>query len=182
MKMTNQRTGALLRFFPLLMVCYEISAYLSNDMYLSALPQMAIDFNITQHIAQLTLTAWFLGAASMQLILGPASDQYGRRPVLLLGGLCFVIAAVVSALTTDLTTLLISRFFQGCATCSVVVAGYAAIHELYEHKEAIRVLARMSSITILAPALGPLVGGLILQTVGWRFIFWGWLFLQLLHY
>ncbi|MFN7097907.1 MAG: MFS transporter, partial [Gammaproteobacteria bacterium] len=145
----------VLKIFPILLALYEVVTYLSNDMYLPALPQLANDLHTTNALAQLSLTTWFLGAASMQLILGPISDRYGRKPVLLIGGIFFVIATLICAMTPDMTTMLIARFFQGCAVCSVTVAGYATIHELYDQKAAMKALALMGSITVLAPAFGP---------------------------
>jgi MFS family permease len=84
---------------------------------------------------------------------------------------CFVIATLVCASTSDIYILLIARFFQGSAVCSVIVAGYAAIHELYDQKEAMKALAIMGSITILAPAFGPLFGSVMLKLFDWRGIF-----------
>lgn len=162
----------VLKFFPILLALYEIVTYLSNDMYLPALPQMAQDLMTTNELAQLSLTTWFLGAASMQLILGPLSDRYGRKPVLLLGGILFVIATIICAIAPNISTMLIARFFQGCAVCSVTVAGYAAIHELYDQTAAMKALALMASITVLAPSFGPLAGSLFLQFAGWREMFW----------
>jgi Bcr/CflA subfamily drug resistance transporter len=159
--------------FPLLLVFYEISAYLSNDMYLPALPTMMQDIGLSLSQAQLTLTAWFLGAASMPLVMGAISDHYGRRPILLYGGIIYVLATMVCALANNPAVLLVARVVQGGMTASVVVPGYATIHELYEHHAAIRLLAFMSSITVLAPALGPLAGGIVLYLSGdWRAIFW----------
>lgn len=158
--------------FPILLACYEMVTYLSNDMYLPALPQMAHDLSVSNELTQLSLTTWFLGAASMQLFLGPMSDRFGRRPILLLGGLIFTLATIVCATTSDITVLLIARLLQGCAVCSVTVAGYAAVHEIYDQKEAIRIFAIMSSITLLGPAFGPMAGGLVLYFAHWRDIFW----------
>lgn len=162
----------ILKFFPILLAFYEIVTYLSNDMYLPALPQMAHDLGTTNELAQLSLTTWFLGAASMQLILGPLSDRYGRKPVLLIGGIFFIVATLICAATPDITTMLIARFFQGCAVCSVTVAGYATIHELYDQHAAMKALALMASITVLAPAFGPLAGSIFLQFGGWRAMFY----------
>lgn len=162
----------MLTILPFLLVFYEVATYLSIDMYVPALPQLTNDFGTTHSLAQLTVTVWFFGTASMQLILGPISDRYGRRPVLLLGGVIFVIASWICAITHSMTWLLFARFFQGCAVCSVAVAGYATIHELYDHKQAMKTLALMGSITILAPAFGPLVGGLVIHFANWRMIFW----------
>lgn len=158
--------------FPLLLVFYEMVTYLANDMYLPALPAIATEFMASNAHAQLTLTAWFLGSVSMQLILGPVSDRYGRRPVLLVGGLIFILSTVACAVAPDLITMCIARFIQGSTVCSVLVAGYASIHELYDQARSIRILALMGSVTILAPAFGPLAGGLLLMIVDWRFTFW----------
>lgn len=168
--MMKVKTRPLL--FPVLLVLYEIATYLSNDMYLPALPDMMRDLNLTTQQAQLTLTTWFVGSATLPLILGVISDRYGRRPVLLLGGIIYIAATIMCAITIDSGSLLIARFIEGAAIPSMMVAGYACIHELYEQKEAIRILALMGSITVLAPALGPLVGGIVLYFSNWRGIFW----------
>lgn len=158
--------------FPFFLIFYEIVTYLSNDFYLPALPNLMIDFNAAPAMAQLTLTAWFLGSASTQLVMGPLSDHYGRRPILLSGAALFIISTIVCAATHSMTLLLIARFIQGSAVCSFMVAGYASVHELYDSHKAIHVLALMGSIGILAPAFGPLLGGLILEVASWRYLFW----------
>lgn len=162
----------MIAILPFLLVCYEVITYLSTDMYLPALPQMMHELGITPDLAQLTLTAWFFGSASLSLLLGPIADRYGRRFLLFLGGCVFVIATLFCATTQIITLLLIARFFQGCAACSVFVAAYATIHEIYEHKKAIHVLALMGSVTIMAPTFGPLLGGLLLELGNWRMLFW----------
>lgn len=158
--------------FPFLLVSYEITAYLATDMYLPALPNMIADLHISNRLGQLTLTSWFLGASCLQLIVGPLSDRYGRRPVLLTGAIVFIISTVFCAITNDIITLLVARFFQGSTVCSVVVAGYASIHESYEQQQAIKILALMGSITVLAPSAGPLLGSIILLFGNWQTIFW----------
>jgi Bcr/CflA subfamily drug resistance transporter len=156
---------------PFLLALYEIATYLSNDAYLPALPKLAQCLNATNHLAQLTLTAWFLGSGAMQLFLGPLTDQVGRRPVLLTGGLIFIVVTIGCALTSNIYILLVFRFVQGAAIASMYIPGYATIHELFEQKQAIRILAIMASITILAPAFGPLLGAFVLIFADWRWIF-----------
>lgn len=158
--------------FPLLLVFYEIATYLSNDMYLPALPQMMRDLGFDSRQAQLTLTTWFLGQASMPLVMGIISDRYGRRPVLLLGGVIYILATITCALSSNFYTLLIARFIEGSMVASMLVPGYACIHEMYEQHDAIKILALMGSISVLAPAFGPLLGGLVLTFTNWRGIFW----------
>ncbi len=161
----------MLAVFPFILVFYEITNYLANDMYLPALPSIANDLQISAHYAQMILTAWFLGTASLQLILGSISDRMGRRPVLLGGGVVFVISTFVCAVTSNIHVLLLACFFQGCSVGTLGTAGYSSIHESFEQRKAIQILAIMGSVTVLAPAFGPLVGGLILNFLNWRWIF-----------
>jgi len=160
-----------LALFPFILVFYEITNYLANDMYLPALPFLAKDLTISAHLAQMTLTVWFLGTASMQLILGPISDRVGRRPVLIGGGIIFISSTIFCALAPNIKILLIARFFQGCSVCTIGTAGYSSIHESFNRHKAIKILAIMGSITVLAPAFGPLIGGLIIHWLNWRWIF-----------
>lgn len=158
--------------FPLVLVFYEIALYLSVDMYMPALPSMRQDLHTSAYLAQLTVTLWFLGSAALQLVLGPVSDYLGRRPVILTFCIVFIISSITCAVTNNIYVMIVARFFQGTAVCSVGVAGYATIHELLEHKSAITVLAWMGSITIMAPTLGPLLGSIVLEFGSWRDIFW----------
>lgn len=158
--------------FPLLLVLYEISSYLSNDMYLPALPSMMRDLNLSAASAQLTVTMWFLGAACSPLLSGALADRFGRRATLLVGGAVYVISSMLCAIAISEYTLLLPRIIQGAVISTMMVAGYAVIHELYEHKTAIRILGVMGSISILAPALGPMLGAVILLFASWRVIFW----------
>src|ERR1700722_16800377 len=91
----------LFLLFPFILVFYEVTNYLANDMYLPALPHMTIDLRTTAQMAQQTLTTWFLGTASLQLFLGPLSDRLGRRPILFGGGLVFIISTLICALASN---------------------------------------------------------------------------------
>lgn len=165
-------TKSKLLLFPFLLVFFEIGCYLSNDMYVPALPNISTDLNITQHEAQLTLTLWFIGAACFQLLAGPLTDRFGRKPLVIISGFIYVLASLTCAISQDLTLLLIARFIQGVTISTAIVAGYSSIHELYDQRQAIRILAIMGSIIILAPAFGPLVGSIVLYATDWRGIFW----------
>jgi len=158
--------------FPILLMLAEMTAYLSNDMYLPALPNLRQAFGISTQVTQFTLTAWFLGTISLELIIGPISDRFGRRPILILGMILFALSTLGCALTSDIYLFTLGRFIQGSTVCFVLVAGYASIHELFNQKQAIHLLANMNSIIVLAPAFGPLLGGLILIYADWRWTFW----------
>lgn len=156
---------------PFILVFFEMATYLSNDMYLPALPSMMHELSISYHQAQMVLTSWFLGSISVQLFLGPLSDRFGRKSVLCIGVILFIMSSILCAITNDIDTLCIARFVQGTGICFMSVPGYASIHESFEQKDAIRLLALMASIAILAPAFGPLLGSLVLWKFNWRWIF-----------
>lgn len=168
--MLQQTKQALI--FPFILVFVEIITYLSTDMYLPALPMLAEQFKVSQSLAQYTQTFWFLGSASIQLLIGPLAIKYGRKFVMLIGIIIFMFASFLCAFTSDIGWFLAARFFQGTTVCVVIVAGYATIHDLYSGKKAVQILAAMGSITILAPALGPTLGALIIAAKNWQMIFW----------
>jgi Bcr/CflA subfamily drug resistance transporter len=162
---------ALALIFPMVLVLYEIVNYLSNDMYLPALPQMMRSLHLGPSGAQFTLMWWFLGLAIAPLFMGLLADHCGRRPVLLWSGVVYILSSFVCMIASTGNVFMVARFFQGAMVSAMFVAGYAAIHESYEHKAAVKILALMASISVLAPALGPLLGGFILIAFSWRVIF-----------
>ncbi len=157
---------------PLILVAYEIAVYLSNDMYLPALPKMMQDLNISMQQVQLTLSMWFVGSMCAPLFMGALTDRFGRRPILLGGGLIYAVSCILCTFTTQFEWFLVYRIIQGAMVAAMLVPGYACIHELYDQHEAIKLLALMGAIVIVAPALGPLLGSVILLVTSWHGIFW----------
>jgi len=155
----------------IIIVIYETSIYFTNDAYLPALPTIAQDLQSPAYLTKLTITVWFLGSASTQLLTGPLSEYFGRRPVLLTGGIVFIISTLLCALAVNMPMLLVMRFFQGMTIPTLVVPGYAFIHETFNREKAIHLLAVMSSITVVAPSIGPLIGSLIVHFSNWRWLF-----------
>jgi len=162
---------SLKSFFPALLVILELMVYLSNDMYLPAQPAVASLFHITASQVQYSLTAWFLGSMLLQLLMGPLVERFGKNSILLIGGGVFVLASLLCAVTHYYHLFLLGRFFQGTSVCTILVSGYAIIHGMFEQKQAIKVLALMGSITILAPAFGPLIGVVFLKIAVWPLMF-----------
>lgn len=157
--------------FPISLILYELPLYLANNIFLPALPLVKDSFRVSNATAQLSVALWFLGASTLQVILGPLSDHYGRKKVLLSGGLIFLLATLVCATTTSITWFLACRFMQGCVASTILVTGYAIIHELLDTKSAIKTISWMGSITLMAPAVGPMLGSLLLSVMHWRGLF-----------
>jgi DHA1 family multidrug/chloramphenicol efflux transport protein-like MFS transporter len=144
---------------------------MSNDMYLPALSLIAKDFHIGINQIQLTITAFFAGSMAVQLIVGPLTDRYGRRPILLGGGLLFLLSTLGCSFAPSLAWLIAARFIQGIGVCTMMVAGYASIHDLYDDREAIHILVWMGTASFIAAAIGPVLGGLFILFTGWQGIF-----------
>ncbi len=155
----------------LLLGSLTIMAPLSIDMYLSALPALATTFNATPGDAQLTLTSYFVGFSLGQAFYGPLLDRFGRKPPLYFGMGLFMLASFGCALAPSIDALIALRFLQAIGACSGGVVSRAMVRDLFTLTEGSRVYAMLALVTSIGPLLGPLLGGYILITVGWRAIF-----------
>ncbi|WP_272866923.1 MFS transporter [Silvanigrella aquatica] len=157
--------------FLIFLVLFEFAVYLSNDMILPALVDVVKEFNHTDALIPLSLSIFLFGSLSIQLLVGPLSDQYGRRITMFAGGFLVLVGNVLGMYATDMLEFFIARILQGMGPCFIGVAGYACVHELYDEKEAIHVISWMASVALFAPMLGPFLGSLVILFAGWRFIF-----------
>lgn len=144
---------------------------LSTDLYLASLPNLASDFAVSPAAVQQTLSLFVFGFGSAQLISGPLSDRYGRRPVLIAGLSVYLLSGLACALAPTLSWLVVARFVQAIGCCTAVVVARAIIRDTYSPAEGARVLAKASSLLALAPILGPILGGYLQVTFGWRAAF-----------
>lgn len=141
---------------------------LSTDMYLPALPGMAAAFATTVGQVQLTLSVFLGGFGVAQLIMGPLTDRFGRRPVLLGAIMLYFASGVACALATSIDGLIMFRFLQGTAACAGPVVARAIVRDIYSPADSGRVLAYMAAAMAIAPLLAPFVGGELTVRFGWR--------------
>ena len=145
---------------------------LSTDMYLPTLPSLTQALNTTPAMVQLTLSLFLAGFAVAQIIYGPLSDRFGRKPVLMSGLLLFVLASIGCALSADIYTLIAFRFLQALGGSAGPVLGRAIVRDIHGPRNAARVLSHIASAMALAPAVAPIVGGFMAIHLGWTSIFW----------
>ncbi|NLF89881.1 MAG: multidrug effflux MFS transporter [Corynebacterium marinum] len=145
---------------------------LSINMYLSGLPALGRDLDLSQAGAQLTLTFFLAGMAIGQLVTGPLSDARGRRGLFLAGVVLLVLATAASALATHAWILFASRYVMGLAGGTAVVLARAVAGDLAKGPELARIFSLLMLLGGLAPVIGPVLGGLIVDGVGWRGVFW----------
>ncbi|MDE2421563.1 MAG: multidrug effflux MFS transporter [Gammaproteobacteria bacterium] len=144
---------------------------LSIDMYLSALPSIAQEFGISTIDVATTLPAYFCGLALGQLIYGPISDRFGRKPPLYFGLVLFCIASIACMFATQLELLLIARVTQALGGCVGMVIVRATIRDCLSPTQSAKAFSSMVLIMGIAPILAPLFGGWLLTHLGWHSIF-----------
>ncbi len=141
----------------------------TTDLYLPALPVLTAGFAAPMQQAQLTLTALLLAFGVSQLVWGPLSDRFGRRPILLIGLGAYVLAAIGSALAPSMTALIVWRTVQGAAMGAAVMCARAIVRDLYAPTQGARVMSKgLSGLGVIAFLSAP-VGGLLTEAFNWRF-------------
>ncbi|KTD37750.1 MdfA family multidrug efflux MFS transporter [Legionella oakridgensis] len=153
------------------LVLYEFLTYIANDMIMPGMIYVVATFHGPESAVATSLTAYMIGGASLQLFLGPISDRYGRRPVMIFGASLFFLCTTFIANSQSMDQFLVARFFQGMGLCFIGVIGYATLQEMFAEMDAIKLIAIMANVSILAPLLGPLLGALFIHYFSWRLIF-----------
>lgn len=151
-----------------LLGCITALGPLSTDMYLASLPSLAQLYRTDAATVQLTLSAFLAGFAATQLVYGPLSDRFGRKPVLLVGVMIFVLASIGCALAPSIEALIGWRFVQALGACSGVVLGRAMVRDLFERERAARMMSMIAMALGLTPAVAPVLGGYLHAHLGWQ--------------
>ena len=142
------------------------------DMYLPALPAIGHALRASEHEVQLSLMAFFLSFAVSQIVYGPASDMWGRKPPLYFGIALFAAGSIGCALAPDIRWLVAFRFVQGLGGGAPNVITRAVVRDLHTGAEATRLMSLLMLVFSVSPILAPLAGSLIIEAGGWAAIFW----------
>jgi MFS transporter, DHA1 family, multidrug resistance protein len=145
---------------------------LAIDMYLPALPTITADLQSSTGAVQLSLAVYFFGIAIGQIVYGPLSDRWGRRPALLAGLGLFVASSVGCAWAATVEMLVVFRFAQALGGCAPLVVPRAIVRDYFDERGSARMLSVLMLVMGLAPILAPLIGGQLLAWFGWRSVFW----------
>lgn len=167
----SQLSGRIL-LFPLALVLFEFATYIAHDMIQPGMLIVTDEFNVGPEWVSTSLTAYLMGGVVLQWLLGPLSDKFGRRPVILFGILFFAAACILTTWVDNITQFVSLRFVQGISLCFIGAVGYAAIQEAFDEALAVRMMALMANVALLAPLAGPLAGAAWLTVGSWRSMFW----------
>lgn len=153
------RLGRQALLFPLCLVLYEFSTYIGNDMIQPGMLAVVEQYQAGLDWVPTSMTAYLAGGMFLQWLLGPLSDRIGRRPVMLAGVVWFIVTCLATLLAKNIEQFTFLRFLQGISLCFIGAVGYAAIQESFEEAVCIKITALMANVALIAPLLGPLVGG-----------------------
>src|SRR3984893_12477561 len=152
----------------LLLVTMTGLAPISLYMLVPALPVLAVDFGRDISIAQMTVSLYMVGLACSQILMGPLSDRFGRRPVLL-AGLGLMIAASAACIVAEtLPQLIAARFLQALGGATGMVVSRAIIRDLYSRDRISSMISLVIAVMMIAQMLSPLTGGLLETAFRWR--------------
>ncbi|MBS2939563.1 multidrug effflux MFS transporter [Nocardioides sp. J2M5] len=157
---------------PLVLAMLSMIGPFSIDTPFPAFTSMGRALDASTGQLQLVVTAYMLAFAAMSIFHGPLSDAIGRRPVILGSLAVYAVASVACAFATSLELLLLGRVVQGLAAGGSTIVSRTIIRDLFDGPEAQRMMSQVAVIFGVAPAIAPVVGGLLVQVGPWETVFW----------
>ena len=142
------------------------------DMFLAGVPNIAEGLGSTPNRVIASISTVMLGNAVGQLVLGPASDRFGRKPIILLTLFMFAGAALASGLSPSIEYLIFWRFIQGLAISGGRILAAAVARDLFDREQLGKMMADILFVTSLAAIMFPIIGGQIAQYLPWQWLFW----------
>lgn len=152
----------------LVVVAVTAVGTLGMHLIIPALPATAQALRVSESAVQLTITLYLVGLAVGQLLYGPISDRFGRRPVLIGGLALFTAAGALTAVASSVGTLIAARVVQALGGCAGLVLGRAIVRDAATADRAAAQLALLTLVMAMAPAIAPAIGGYATAWAGWR--------------
>src|SRR5246500_2606478 len=168
--MTSTTAAPVTRRPPPLVLLALVTAIapVALHMLVPVLPVLAAVFAAPPGAVQLVLTLFLAGIAVGQLVYGPVSDRYGRRPVLIAGLALFLAGTVLCGFAWSLPMLILGRTFEALGGCAGMVLGRAIVRDVYDRERSASALATIMMVMSLAPSLSPVIGAYLAEWAGWR--------------
>ncbi len=154
-------------FLPILVAAASLGL-LASSIYIPSIPDIAQAMDVPVGLVQLTITTFLAAYGVSMLVIGPLSDRFGRRRVMLGGTLLCLVASVACALASDIEVLLIGRAVQALGACTGVVIARAMVRDRFDGVETARAMAALATVVTIVPVLAPVAGGYLQVWLGWR--------------
>lgn len=152
----------------LLLAPFIFSFALALDIYVPSIPDIHTYFSTSSNMVQLTVSLFLLMTGIGQLVVGPLSDNFGRRKIILLGTFLLLAGSVVASVAPNIGTLIFARMLQGAGSCSMMVSTFAIVRDRFDGDEMARVYSFLNSTISLSPLLAPTAGGYLAKWYGWQ--------------
>ncbi|HWH89558.1 MAG TPA: MFS transporter [Pseudomonas sp.] len=157
--------------FCLALTAFELLTYMASDVIMPAMLDVTAELQADPRHVPNAFNLYLLGGVCLQWLLGPLSDQFGRRPLLLIGSALFGVSCAAAFLTQSIEAFNLLRLLQGMGLGFVVAVSYPVLQEVFCEADAVRLMALLGNVALLSPLLGPLLGILLLEWLSWRQIF-----------
>lgn len=142
-------------------------------MFAPGVPDIMREFkDDNENIATFVVSVYVLGFAFGPLLAAPLSEIYGRAPVFNIANVLFIIATIITALSQNMPMLIVFRFLMGFAGSTPVTNGSGTISDMFPVEERGKAMAVWAMGPLLGPCIGPLMGGYMIEDLGWRWVFW----------
>jgi DHA1 family bicyclomycin/chloramphenicol resistance-like MFS transporter len=165
------RTQRLPMRLLILLIAMTAVGSLSLNIMVPAVPKLAVTFAADPNLVQLTISLYLFGYATSQLFLGPLSDRFGRRPVMLAGLALATMASAGAVMATSIGGLIAARVVQSFGASTGLVIGRAIVRDLVDREHAAATIGLVTAAVVIAPLFGPLFGGVLDTAFGWQAIF-----------
>ena len=154
-----------------LILLLSMTAPLSTDMYLAAFPTILEEFSTTTQMLNYTLAGFFIFFALGMLLMGPLSDKYGRKPVLLGGLGLYVLSSLMCSFSVNIEMLILFRITQALGAGAMVAVSTAIVKDSFNDSERPRIIALIQMLSVFAPTLAPIIGALVIKYINWQMTF-----------
>ncbi|MEQ8295199.1 MAG: multidrug effflux MFS transporter [Nitratireductor sp.] len=144
---------------------------ISLALYTPAMPELVRAYDTTEAAVKLTLSLYFAGFALAQLVCGPLSDGFGRKPVTIGFMGIFFAASVLAMFAPTIEVLIVARLLQGVGAAVGIAIARAVVRDLFNDERAVRITNLIGIILALGPAISPTLGGIAIELAGWHSVF-----------
>ncbi|MDA1010733.1 MAG: MFS transporter, partial [Chloroflexi bacterium] len=153
------------------LIALSATAPISIDMFLPSMPDIVDEFGISESFLTLGVTLFLVSFAGSQLFYGPASDRWGRRPILFFGLSLYVLGGLLCLTAVSAEMLVAGRVLQGIGGGVGPAMGNAMVLDIFDRQGATKMIGYQAIVMPLAPAIAPIIGGVIAYFFGWRAVF-----------
>jgi MFS transporter, DHA1 family, multidrug resistance protein len=145
---------------------------ISMALYTPAMPALVEAYGTTEAAVKLTLTSYFAGFALAQLVCGPFSDAFGRKPVTLVFLSLYIVSSILATFAPTVEFMVVSRAIQGVGAAVGISVSRAIVRDQFTGQSSAKIMNTIAMMLALGPAISPTIGGFVLEFSGWREIFW----------